>query len=222
MARAPAAELWPTTNDLAWLLRAAGRRPSPREWRLLCCACFRALYGDRVKDARTAAAVAAAERYAEGEATKQELTAARRQARRAGEPSPFVKRATWWTTYGRPRAALARLIRAEYPAAWVTRWDQVPPRPRGPLSASEEARLCALVRDVFTNPFRPEPALPRGGEIDRLARAAYDEPAADRLAVLADALEDAGCSDLAVLSHCRADAVHVRGCWVLDLLLGKS
>jgi hypothetical protein len=62
-----------------------------------------------------------------------------------------------------------------------------------------------------------------------LAQASYDNrdlPAGtlhpDRLAVLADALEDAGCTDADILDHCRRPAVHVRGCWVVDLLLGKE
>ena len=44
----------------------------------------------------------------------------------------------------------------------------------------------------------------------------------DRLAILADALEDAGCTNADVLDHCRGAGPHVRGCWVVDLLLGKS
>ena len=42
-----------------------------------------------------------------------------------------------------------------------------------------------------------------------------------RLAVLGDALEDAGCTDADILKHCRGSGPHVRGCWVVDLLLGK-
>ena len=62
-----------------------------------------------------------------------------------------------------------------------------------------------------------------------LARSAYDDRAlrrgelqADRLAVLADALEDAGCTEQDVLGHLRGPGPHVRGCWALDLILGKS
>ena len=41
--------------------------------------------------------------------------------------------------------------------------------------------------------------------------------------ILADALQDAGCEDAAILDHCRdANGVHVRGCWVVDLVLGKG
>ena len=55
-----------------------------------------------------------------------------------------------------------------------------------------------------------------------LAQAIYDERAFDRLPILADALEDAGCTDAAILEHCRGPGPHVRGCWVVDLLLGKQ
>jgi len=62
-----------------------------------------------------------------------------------------------------------------------------------------------------------------------LAQAAYDNriiPAGmldnARLIVLADALEDAGCDNADILNHCRHLGEHVRGCWLVDLLLGKQ
>ena len=54
------------------------------------------------------------------------------------------------------------------------------------------------------------------------AQAIYDDRALERLPVLADALEEAGCTDAAILEHCRGPGPHVRGCWVIDLLLGKE
>jgi hypothetical protein len=91
-----------------------------------------------------------------------------------------------------------------------------------------------LLRDIVGNPVRPariDPAwLSRdGGLIPNLAQAIHDrrefpsghlDPA--RLAVLADALEDAGCADANLLGHLRASGPHVRGCWAVDLLLGKQ
>jgi hypothetical protein len=56
----------------------------------------------------------------------------------------------------------------------------------------------------------------------KLAQAIYNEKAFDRLPILADALEDAACSDVDILAHCRGPGPHVRGCWVVDLLLGKE
>ena len=61
------------------------------------------------------------------------------------------------------------------------------------------------------------------GTVVKLAQAIYDDRAFDRLPILADALEDAGCQDADILGHCRQQgAVHVRGCWVVDLLTGRS
>jgi hypothetical protein len=42
------------------------------------------------------------------------------------------------------------------------------------------------------------------------------------MAILGDILEDAGCGNADILNHCRKPGIHVRGCWVVDLLLGKS
>lgn len=55
-----------------------------------------------------------------------------------------------------------------------------------------------------------------------VASAIYQERAFDRLSILADALEDAGCNNVDILNHCRQPGEHVRGCWVVDLLLAKE
>jgi hypothetical protein len=55
-----------------------------------------------------------------------------------------------------------------------------------------------------------------------LAQAIYDDRAFDRLPILADALEEAGCDTADILAHCRGPGPHVRGCWVVDLILGKQ
>src|SRR5262249_40412108 len=93
--------------------------------------------------------------------------------------------------------------------------------------AAEEEHHCSLFRDIFGNPFRPLPSLDRlqsarnGRIITDLAKAIYEERTFDRLPILADALEAAGCVDGEILSHCRQPGPHVRGCWVLDFLLGR-
>jgi hypothetical protein len=81
-----------------------------------------------------------------------------------------------------------------------------------------------LIRDIFGNPLRPVRVNPSWltSDVAVLGRVVYDERAVDRLPILADALEDAGCTDGAILEHCRGPGPHVRGCWVVDLLLGKS
>ena len=98
---------------------------------------------------------------------------------------------------------------------------------------AERAHQASLLRDTF-NPFRPVRLDPawlawNGGTVKRLAQAAYEhrilpEGRLDpqRLAVLADALEEAGCSDKGTLRHLRGPGPHVRGCHVVDLLLGRE
>jgi hypothetical protein len=81
---------------------------------------------------------------------------------------------------------------------------------------------------LFLFPFRPVPAADRswlawnGNTVRELAQGIYDGRAFDRLPVLADALEDAGCSDPYLLGHLRGPGPHARGCWAVDLLLGKE
>jgi len=103
-------------------------------------------------------------------------------------------------------------------------------------SATEEY-LAKLLRCVLGNPFRPVP--PRTGAkrwneelrrwltwnnstVTALAQAIYDERAFDRMPILADALEDAGCANQELLGYCRGEGTHFRGCWALDLVLGKK
>jgi hypothetical protein len=84
-----------------------------------------------------------------------------------------------------------------------------------------------MLREIFGNPFRPPTVDPawltwNGGTIPGLALSIYQEKAFDRLPILADALEEAGCSDAYLLDHCRGESGHVPGCWALDALLGRS
>jgi hypothetical protein len=75
---------------------------------------------------------------------------------------------------------------------------------------------------VLGNPFRPTAVDPRWRTTDvlGLARGIDEDRAFDRLPILADALTDAGCDHEEVLAHCRSPGPHVRGCWVVDLVLG--
>jgi hypothetical protein len=87
----------------------------------------------------------------------------------------------------------------------------------------EQATQVGYLRCIFGNPFRPVAIQPswQTGTVVSLTPAIYDDRAFDRLPILADALEDAGCHNADILNHCRQPGVHVRGCWVVDLLLGK-
>lgn len=84
--------------------------------------------------------------------------------------------------------------------------------------------FCEQFRCVVGNPFRPVAFAPswRTETAVVLASGIYAERAFDRLPILADALEEAGCDHPDVLSHCRGPGPHVRGCWVVDGVLGKT
>jgi hypothetical protein len=87
--------------------------------------------------------------------------------------------------------------------------------------------LAPLLQEIFGNSFQPV-SVPRtwlsweNGSIPKLAQAIYADRTFECLPILADALEEAGCTDAAMLGHCREPGEHVRGCWVVDLLLGKE
>jgi hypothetical protein len=99
---------------------------------------------------------------------------------------------------------------------WDTAWD------------AEEQWQAAMLRDMFRNPFQPASALPHAyrqwndGLVVSIARKIEMERTVDHFPILADALEDSGCHNAAILNHCREPGIHVRGCWVIDLLLGKE
>ncbi|MBL8793270.1 MAG: hypothetical protein JNM56_05145 [Planctomycetia bacterium] len=86
-----------------------------------------------------------------------------------------------------------------------------------------ERQFLSSLRDVFGNPFQPMTVDPawRTSTVSSLAQAIYHERAFDRLPILGDALEDTGCDNADILNHCRQPGDHVRGCWCVDLLLGK-
>jgi hypothetical protein len=86
---------------------------------------------------------------------------------------------------------------------------------------------AALLRDIAGNPFRKveidaTALVLSTPSVRALACTIYDECAFDLLPILADALEDAGCTNAEILRHCREPGEHLRGCWVIDLLLGKK
>jgi hypothetical protein len=97
--------------------------------------------------------------------------------------------------------------------------------------AAERGKQIAFLRDLFGNPFRPVSfdAAWQTPTVVALAQVPYKERALPsgeldtvRLAVLADALEEAGCNNPDILDHLRGPGPHVRGCWPVDLLTGRS
>ncbi len=93
------------------------------------------------------------------------------------------------------------------------------------LKAPEFEQQTRLLRDIVGNPFRPVSLDPSWltSTVVALAQGIYEENAFDRMPILADALQDAGCDNDDVLNHCCDEKqIHARGCWVVDLVLGKK
>ncbi len=193
--------------------RVAGA--SDRKLRLFAVACVRQVW-HLLDDPRARAAVAVAERYADGEATADELAAARDAAgdaatESAGPVSVFA--ASFVCGTGWYEGDVASTVVGDLPSD---------------ASATDRARKeqAALLACVVGR--RPSPAVEpawltwNGGLVVRLAAAIYDARDFARLPLLADALEDAGCADPDLLGHLRGPGPHLRGCWAVDLLLGKA
>jgi hypothetical protein len=114
---------------------------------------------------------------------------------------------------------------------WAATWES--PRNAAEAAAKttdwrvERSAQALLLLDIFGNPFRTNVLDNRllhwnDAAVVKIAQSIYDARRFADLPILADALEDAGCADAAILEHCRSGGEHVRGCWVVDLLLGKS
>jgi len=131
------------------------------------------------------------------------------------------KYATWTSAfetacYDHSLGEAMRMADATLPTEYLAKGVQA--------SSDEHNGQCHLLCDIFSNPFRPATFDPRWltSTVIDLAKAIYEERAFDRMPILADALMDAGCDNDDIIAHCRGDGPHVRGCWVVDLLLGKS
>jgi hypothetical protein len=211
-------EEWVASDDPVAMLRHLGWRVSRRKRRLFACACCRQVWhllGDPIERQ----GVEAAERYADGEATKKQLTRARRNAaqlpRQFGTPEYSARQAVV-VACGRDST-----FAASGPELVVRHVRDVPDPPSG-------SALAGLLRCVVGSPFIPPPRPPAGQTLLDVAVATDTErslPAGTldpaRLAVLSDVLEDAGCADT-ILYHLLSPGPHVRGCWALDLILGKE
>lgn len=95
------------------------------------------------------------------------------------------------------------------------------------LQRQESAVQADSLRDIFGNPFHSAAISPSWlawieGAAAKLTQAIYDARRFDDLPILADALEEAGCTDPTVLAHCREPGLHIRGCWVLDLVRSRK
>jgi hypothetical protein len=193
-------------------------RLTSRQLRLLAVAYCRPAFR-LLPDARSRQAVDVAERYADGLANSDELWRASELAARAarvGTSKAAGAAALAAGVHPGSASAIARQVAyavwAAAPRARVEAWDR------------EWQRQADLVRDIFGNPFRrafPDPAW-RTPTVLAIATGAYADRDFSALPILADALEDAGCTAAEVLEHCREPAEHTRGCWVVDWCLGKE
>ena len=215
-------------------------KESARKLRLFGCACCRSLW-QWLDDERCQRGIEAAECFADNSEAFDDLLAASSNSLRAmedaaGDSENDELGQTKW------HAAVAVVHITEMLMHWFNARDAsvearqaeschqfeaanpgvgVPfPEPE-PSDGTEHA---ALVRDIFGNPFRPMTFDPswRTTTATQLAQQMYDSRDFSAMPILADALQDAGCDNTDILDHCRGPEPHVRGCWVVDLVLGKE
>jgi hypothetical protein len=233
------------TDPLPMLLALRGGVVSGRKLRLFAAACCRRIW-PLMTDGRSRQAVEVAEAVADSLVGDAERSQARRAAQqasgsRASSSPPVAQRwgrraasaAYWAAARDAEEAASQAPVLAIESMIWqgggYGGWDW------RPIKRQEEESQADLLRDIFgPRPFSPQLPLPPRvlawgeGIVARLAEAAYTDRLPEgtldplRLAVLADALEDAGCDAAELLAHLRGAGPHVRGCWALDALLLKA
>jgi len=229
--------------DLMELWERMQGRATDRKLRLFGCACCRRIW-HLLTDERSRHAVAMAEQFADGSITDDELYDAATAAQAA--IGPFNERATWYSGERRPLDAADPAADAAWwsahqgDAAWSIAQEATEAMAAGAVRGvfqednaayfaartAEWAYQYQYFRCVFGPlPFQPV-ALPvspwQSTTVVSLAQVIYDEKVFDQMPILADALEDAGCDNAEILNHCRQPGEHVRGCWVVDLLLNKK
>lgn len=182
---------------------------SERKIRLFVCACCRRVW-DRLSANTRRDHVELAERYVDGRATRKQFGV------------------TDWKRIKPKELAMAACCRWDfdpYGGMYYIRYELLAAIKQDDLGDLEEAAQAAILRDIFRAPY-PRPVTFdlawNTSDVVALAQGIYEERAFDRMPILADALEEAGCDNAQMLSHCREPAEHVRGCWVVDLVLGKA
>jgi hypothetical protein len=220
---------WLACPERDRLLDHAMPRLGPRKLRLFSCAVGRRVW-PLLTDPRSCRAVEVAELISEevgygdgGWRKHSDLCWAAADAAHAAEeealsPARQARARAAWLTLATARFAIPYHVK--YHAAFVVGIGAETRHVEGLFQ-------CRLVRDLCGNPFRSVAVDPNwrrwhDDTVAKMARIIYDEQRFDDLPILADALEDAGCDNANILAHCRGPGPHVRGCWVVDLLLGKD
>ncbi len=167
-------------------------------------------------------AVEVAERFADGGATEEELGAAEYWAEADCLPD-LPDRDAFEAAWLAHRATICVPLRVDPESGMpfgFTRWFCC----QLAWMRSLDWPTARLFHDIFGNPFRPVSFSPfwRTDTSVALAAQMYESRDFSVMPILADALQDAGCDHDDILNHCRQPGEHVRGCWVVDLLLGKS
>ncbi|WP_238602432.1 hypothetical protein [Fimbriiglobus ruber] len=212
---------WLAATNPDLMLQFLLGKSSERKQRLFECACCYRIWQE-LTDARSRTAVIVAEQYSDGLATDEELES----ASLAAEAPWTIDEQEFWNGVPLPLGAAAYNV--AIPMGW---WGGAPAfEPPSTIiqnnakdAVAERTAQAILLRDIF-NPFRAIILDPtwQSSTVLTLASGIYTDRAFDRLPILADALEEAGCDDPDLLNHCRSEGPHARGCWAVDLLLGKE
>jgi hypothetical protein len=218
-------EEWENYIDPVLLLEHV-RKGSARKLRLYACACFRAIQGAPFRfslSPEILQLVAVAERFADGAAKEEERGKAVRSASKWNDDPGSFKSAARKTLEKDGYKAAVSTVRS-----MVEEYEEI--EDESGLDAVD--RVVAInevlspnIREIFGNPFQPVKFNKkwRTSDVKALATGIYKDAVFDRMPILADALQDAGCDSDELLSHLREHPdAHVRGCWALDLVLGKE
>lgn len=229
---------WGACGDPEAMIRHLGSSAGDRKLRLFAAACCRRVW-PLLADQRSRDAVTAAEQVEAGTASEEGRRVALRDAQAAcvawsrrysfTDPRCFATRAAY-QVISRTNLSVPHAARCTAEALAVGGGCRHPSHLTGhPRYLAERASQAAILRDVFGDPFSPaalEPAC-RTSTARSLAQAAYEHRTIpgghldnDRLAVLADALEEAGCEDAMLLAHLRSAGPHFLGCFAVDAVLG--
>jgi hypothetical protein len=226
------AEWWDKCTDLRNLVRVlssahgSGKISNRKLW---LCACAAGRLCKRRWQGKVGRVVDVLERFADGAASESELLVARNTNLGFAADPPFgAEEGPFWAD---PNGLMTRMIDAAHDDLTRVHCEEecigaADPQGSERISATAQAELIAVVRDVVGNPFRPVRfeaswLLWSNGTVPKIGQAIYEERAFEWLPILADALLDAGCNNEHIIAHCRLLGTHVRGCWVVDLVLNK-